>query len=66
MKYNLKEQLLDKINGLRLTSTNASDTLYNRGVVDAFSQSNYTKNKLEELNLEWVFDCPGIKLEEVE
>lgn len=32
----------------------------------AFSQSNYTKNKLEELNLEWVFDCPGIKLEEVE
>lgn len=169
MGYNKKEQLLDKINGLRLTSTNASDTLYNRGVVDAFrrtneffdeelipevpayvaewyednkgnldynlwnyimdwdeqepdkflswfnssskafktivnmhqfgykikkekkylvkliqggqylhtdhsgetyfaafSQSNYTKNKLEELNLEWVFDCPGIKLEEVE
>ena len=32
----------------------------------AFSQYNYTKNKLEELNLEWVFDCPGIKLEEVE
>lgn len=32
----------------------------------SFSQSNYTKNKLEELNLEWVFDCPGIKLEEVE
>lgn len=32
----------------------------------AFSQSNYTKNKLEELNLKWVFDCPGIKLEEVE
>lgn len=169
MEYNKKEQLLDKINGLRLTSTNASDTLYNKGVVDAFrrtneffddelipevpqyvidwyeenkgnldynlwnyimdwedteedsfkrwvnnskdafqtiinmnqfgyknkeekkylvkliqggqylhtdhlgetyftafSQSNYTKNKLEELNLEWVFDCPGIKLEEVE
>lgn len=169
MEYNKKEQLLDKINGLRLTSTNASDTLCNRGVVDAFrrtneffdeelipevpayvaewyednkgnldynlwnyimdwdeqepdkflrwfnssskafktivnmhqfgykikkekkylvkliqggqylhtdhsgetyftafSQSNYTKNKLEELNLEWVFDCPGIKLEEVE
>lgn len=169
MDYNKKEQLLDKINGLRLTSTNASDTLYHNGVVDAFrrtneffnkelvpevpqyvadwyesnkknldynlwnyaydwedqeddefknwfnnskeafqtiinmhqfgyknkeekkylvkliqggqylhtdhsgetyftafSQSNYTKNKLEELNLEWVFDCPGIKLEEVE
>lgn len=32
----------------------------------AFSQSNYTKNKLEELNLEWVFDCPGIEIGEVE
>lgn len=40
MKYNLKEQLFDKINGLRLTSTNASDTLYNRGVVDAFRRTN--------------------------
>lgn len=40
MNYNKKEQLLDKINGLRLTSTNASDTLYNRGVVDAFRRTN--------------------------
>lgn len=32
----------------------------------AFNYYNYTKDKLEELNLEWVFDCPGIKLEEVE
>lgn len=32
----------------------------------AFSYSSYTKDELEELNLEWVFDCPGIKLEEVE
>lgn len=40
MRYNKKEQLLDKINGLRLTSTNASDTLYNRGVVDAFRRTN--------------------------
>lgn len=31
-----------------------------------FDYSNYTKNELEELNLEWVFDCPGINLEEVE
>lgn len=40
MNYNKKEQLLDKINGLRITSTNASDTLYNRGVVDAFRRTN--------------------------
>lgn len=169
MEYNKKEQLFDKINGLRLTSTNASDILYNRGVVDAFrrtneffdeelipevpqyvidwyeenkgnldynlwnyimdwedteedsfkrwvnnskdafqtiinmnqfgyknkeekkylvkliqggqylhtdhsgetyftafSKSKYTKNKLEELNLEWVFSCEGVEVEEVE
>ena len=35
MEYNKKEQLLDRINGLRVISTNASDTIYNRGVVDA-------------------------------
>lgn len=35
MDYNKKEQLLDRINGLRVISTNASDTIYNRGVVDA-------------------------------
>lgn len=40
MNYNKKEQLLDKINGIRLTSTNASDTLYNRGVVDALRRTN--------------------------
>lgn len=32
----------------------------------AFSQSSYTEDKLEELGLRWVFDCEGIKLEEVE
>lgn len=32
----------------------------------AFSQSSYTKDKLEELDLEWLLDCPGIELEEVQ
>lgn len=40
MDYNKKEQLFDRINGLRLTSTNASDTLYNNGVVDALKRTN--------------------------
>lgn len=33
MDYNKKEQLLDRINGLKITSTNASDTIYNNAVV---------------------------------
>lgn len=40
MEYNKKEQLFDKINGLRVTSTSASDTLYNNGVVDALKRVN--------------------------
>ena len=40
MEYNKKEQLFDKINGLMITSTNASDTIYNRGVVNAFTRTN--------------------------
>lgn len=31
----------------------------------AFNQSSYTKEQLEELDLEWLLDCSGIELEEV-
>ena len=45
MEYNKKEELFDKINGLRVTSTSASDTLYNNGVVDALKRVNIFFNK---------------------
>ena len=57
-----KKYLVKLIQGGQYLYTDRSGETY----FTAFSQSNYTKNKLEELNLEWVFDCPGIKLEEVE
>lgn len=57
-----KKYLVKLIQGGQYLHTDRSGETY----FTAFSQSNYTKNKLEELNLEWVFDCPGIKLEEVE
>lgn len=63
--YEIKEEkkyLVKLIQGGQYLHTDHSGETY----FTAFSQSNYTKNKLEELNLEWVFDCPGIKLEEVE
>lgn len=62
--YKIKEEkkyLVKLIHGGQYLYTDHSGETY----FTAFSQSNYTKNKLEELNLEWVFDCPGIKLEEV-
>lgn len=63
--YNIKKEkkyLVKLIQGGQYLHTDHSGETY----FTAFSQSKYTKNKLEELNLEWVFDCPGIKLEEVE
>lgn len=63
--YKIKEEkkyLVKLIQGGQYLHTDHSGETY----FTAFSYSNYTKNKLEELNLEWVFDCPGIKLEEVE
>ncbi len=59
---NGKKYLVKLIQGGQYLHTDHSGETY----FTAFSQSNYTKNKLEELNLEWVFDCPGINLEEVE
>lgn len=59
---NGKKYLVKLIQGGQYLHTDHSGETY----FTAFSQSSYTKNKLEELNLEWVFDCPGIKLEEVE
>lgn len=63
--YKIKEEkkyLVKLIHGGQYLYTDHSGETY----FTAFNYSNYTKNKLEELNLEWVFDCPGIKLEEVE
>lgn len=63
--YKIKEEkkyLVKLIQGGQYLHTDHSGKTY----FTAFSQSNYTKNKLEELNLEWLFDCPGIELEEVQ
>lgn len=63
--YNIKKEkkyLVKLIFGGQYLYTDHSGETY----FTAFNYSNYTKNKLEVLNLEWVFDCPGIKLEEVE
>ena len=62
--YKIKEEkkyLVKLIHGGQYLYTDHSGETY----FTAFNYSSYTKDKLEELNLEWVFDCPGIKLEEV-
>ena len=57
-----KKYLVKLIQGGQYLYTDHSGETY----FTAFSQSKYTKNKLEELNLEWVFSCEGVDVEEVE
>lgn len=45
MKYNLKEQLFDKINGLKITDPNLKETWFNWGVKDAYERVEMFFNK---------------------
>lgn len=45
MEYNLKEQLFDKINGLKITDPNIKETWFNWGVKDAYERVEMFFNK---------------------
>lgn len=45
MEYNLKEQLFDKINGLKITNPNLKKTWFNWGVKDAYERVEMFFNK---------------------
>lgn len=45
MEYNLKEQLFDKINGLKITDPNLKETWFNWGVKDAYERVEMFFNK---------------------
>lgn len=45
MKYNLKKQLFDKINGLKITDPNLKETWFNWGVKDAYERVEMFFNK---------------------
>lgn len=45
MEYNLKEQLFDKINGLKITDPNLKETWFNWGVEDAYERVEMFFNK---------------------
>lgn len=39
---------------------------YNQKIEGAYTKTQHTRKELEEANFGWVFDCPGIEIEEVE
>lgn len=40
--------------------------LFKRKLIDGFFRKSHTRKELEEAGFGWVFDCPGIEIEEVE
>lgn len=39
---------------------------YNQKIEGAYTKTQHTRKEIEEANFGWVFDCPGIEIEEVE
>lgn len=39
---------------------------YNQKIEGVYTKTQHTRKELEEANFGWVFDCPGIEIEEVE
>lgn len=65
-----ERRYLVKIKGIACPYLN-HDTInelwfYNQKIEGAYTKTQHTRKELEEANFGWVFDCPGIEIEEVE
>lgn len=65
-----EKQYLVKIKGVACPYLNY-DTInelwfYNQKIEGAYTKTKHTRKELEEAGFGWVFDCPGIEIEEVE
>lgn len=60
-----KRYLVSLKNGQPLTKTQSGKAIYfNQNIITG--NYKFTRKKLEEAGFGWVFDCPGIEIEEVE
>ena len=60
-----KRYLVSLKNGQPLTKTQSGKAIYfNQNIITG--NYKFTRKKLEEVGFGWVFDCPGIEIEEVE
>lgn len=60
-----KQYLVSLKNGQPLTKTQSGKALYfNQNIITG--NYKFTRKQLEEADFGWVFDCPGIEIEEVE
>lgn len=60
-----KQYLVSLKNGQPLTKTKSGKAIYfNQDIITG--NYKFTRKELEEAGFGWVFDCPGIKIEEVE
>ena len=60
-----KRYLVSLKNGQPLVKSQSGNTLYFNQNITAGNYK-FTRKELEDVNFGWVFDCPGIEIEEVE
>mgnify|MGYP002741473230 CR=1 FL=1 len=65
-KYIVKIKGILKANEVLNYKTNEGKWVISSGVESTFYRTKHTRKQLEEAGFGWVFDCPGIKIEEVE
>ena len=65
-KYTVKIKGILKANEVLNYKINEGKWVISSGVESTFYRTKHTRKELEEAGFGWVFDCPGIKIEEVE
>lgn len=65
-KYTVKIKGILKANEVLNYKINEGKWVILSGVESTFYRTKHTRKELEEAGFGWVFDCPGIKIEEVE
>ena len=64
-KYIVKIKGILKANEVLNYKTNEGKWVISSGVESTFYRTKHTRKQLEDAGFGWVFDCPGIELEEV-
>lgn len=65
-KYIVKMKGILKANEVLNYKINEEKWVFSSGVESTFYKTKHTRKELEEAGFGWVFDCPGVEIEEVE
>lgn len=65
-RYRVKVKGMNSMNGYLARNKNLGTWYFGISGNDKNHCTNHTQEELEQANFDWVFDCPGVEVEEVE